>query len=117
PGTERFRTVYTQTLLKVMPDLLKNHLFARTEAMIVLSRVGDPQALDLLIAQLDDPNQVMMVKLLAAVGLTNIVQGGKKPLDANTAARASKALADFLTREPDTFWMAQVRALEALGAL
>jgi hypothetical protein len=30
---------------------------------------------------------------------------------------ASRALADFLNREAETFWMAQVRALEALGAL
>jgi hypothetical protein len=75
----RFRSAYTQALLKVMPDLLKNHLFARTEAMIVLSKAGDPQALDLFVAQLNDPEQVMMVKLLAAVGLTNIVQGGGGP--------------------------------------
>lgn len=117
PATAGFRSAYTRELLKVMPDLLKNHLFARTEAMIVLSKTGDEQALDTFVAQLNDPSQVMMVKLLAAVGLTNIVQGGKRAIDSATAAKAAKSLSDFLNREPETFWMAQVRALEALGAL
>ena len=116
-NNDGFVKAYTRGLVEVMPDLLKNHLYARIESMIALSRTGDAQAVETFVCRLDDPNQVVMVKLLAANGLANVAQDGKKDVDTQTASRAGKALADFLTREQDTFWPAKVRALKALGAL
>jgi hypothetical protein len=112
-----FKKTYIQELIPVAQELLKNHLFARTQAMIVLSKTGDSQAIDTFVAQLNDPNQVIMVKLLAANGLTNAAQGGKAPPGPNDATKGARALLDFLYKEPNAFWMAQVRAFEALGAL
>ncbi len=116
--TPEFRTAYTAELVAVAPELLKNHLFARTEAMLVLSKTADVQALDTFLGALADPDQPAMVKLLAATGISGLVApGSARGLTVAEADRAARALADFLEKEPETFWMAKVRALEALGTL
>ncbi|CAN5889356.1 hypothetical protein BH23PLA1_BH23PLA1_23100 [soil metagenome] len=111
-----FRRTYSAKLLQVLPDLLENHLFARTQAMIVLNRLQDPAALDLLVQTLSDEDQPIAVRLLAASGITQITRSGQQ-LGVNETVRAARALVDFLENNPDTFWLARVRALEALGAL
>ncbi|HEV3165136.1 MAG TPA: hypothetical protein VGZ22_14010, partial [Isosphaeraceae bacterium] len=116
-NNQRFRQEYNRLLLVALPKLLDNHLIARTEAMIILSKTADPDALPHFIKQLNDPNQVMMVKLSAAEGITNVAQHGRVKVDVGRANQAAKALSEYLQRESDTFWFAQMRALEALGSL
>jgi len=115
-----FLTMYTRALLGEAPKLLRNHLVARIEAMIALAQTGHQEALDTFIKQLDDKDQTIWVKLWAARGITNIVQTptGFQELQGGTAAavRAAKALISFLSQD-DLPWPAQLRALEALGAL
>ncbi len=113
---DSFRRVYSRKLLQVIPELLENHLFARTEAMVILSRLRDPAALDLLIKTLGESSQPIPVRLLAANGIAEIARSGQE-LSVNDTVRAAVALVDFLENNPDTFWLARVRALEALGAL
>ncbi len=113
-----FRRFYVEKLLDVAPVLLQGHLHTRTFYMIVLSRTGSPEVVPILISQLKDPNQTLMVKLLAAVGLTNVAQHGRRLLDPTSQAiPAAQALAEFLENNPDAFWPAKWRALEALGSL
>lgn len=112
-----FRQAYAQALIKTLPELLNNHLIPRTEAMIVLGTIGDPDALPIYQAQLKDRNQVMMVKLWAARGVTNTTQNGRRELDPGKANAAAGALVDFLKNDQDATWPAQWRALEALGCL
>ena len=111
-----FLNAYNQVLLSRLPQLLDKHLLTRIEAMIVLGNSRNPNAIDLFVKQLGDPNQTVWVKLWAARGLANITQDGQTDLDAQRGMRAGKAVADFLEKEKDLPWPVQVRALEALGA-
>ena len=116
PPRREFLGSYTDSLLKVMPELLANHLYARIEGMIVLSRVGDEKAIDTFIAQLNDRKQVSMVKLLSAYGLTNVARISRQ-INPKASLEAAIALKNYLLNEKDAIWPAQFRALEALGWL
>ncbi len=80
-----------------MPQLLKNQLFARLEAIIVLAETGSSEAIDVYINALKDPEQTVWVKLWAAKGITGIVQtpsGGNQvdlALPENKVTDAGKA--------------------------
>lgn len=110
-----FRTAFTQALLNVAPDVMKNHLYARLMLLLALGRSQEPQALDLLKKQLEDPNQPAAVKHLAAVGISQIAPVMRG--NVGEAMRAAKSVQTFLERESGTFWPVEMRALEALGAL
>jgi hypothetical protein len=112
-----FRREYVKKLVDAFDKIWAGHLHSRTFAMIVLSRSGEAGAVPTFTAQLNNPDQLAVVKLLAAVGITNVAQNGKRDVEDAAGIPAAKALADFLRREPDTFWPAQFRALEALGSL
>jgi hypothetical protein len=116
-----FRRYYSEALLRVLPkNLLENQLHARTVAMIALGKAGLPQAVKSVYTnQLRDADQVLMVKLWAARGITNAVQGGRaeNAISTKDAIEAAQALSDFLNNEKDAHWSIQFRALEALGAL
>jgi len=112
-----FRRAYIRDLLEVMPNLLDKQLHSRTVAMIVLGKTGAPEAVPIFLKVLNDPNQVMMVKLWAARGLTNATDGGRREIPTRTAIDAAQALVNFLNNEKDAHWTVQARALEALGAL
>jgi len=116
PPYKEFLHDYAESLLKVTPELLANHLIARIEGMIVLSRTGDDKAIGTYVAQLRDPSQVIMVKILAAEGLSNVVRI-RRQVDARASLDAAIALNSFLNVEKDAIWWAQFRALEALGWL
>ena len=116
PPYKEFLRDYAESTLKVIPELLANHLVARIEGMIVLSRTGDERAVPTYIAQLRDPKQVIMVKILAAEGLTNVVRISRQ-VDAKASLEAAIALNEFLNAEKDAIWWAHYRALEALGWL
>ena len=117
PPRRDFLAAYTQSLLKVMPNLLSNHLHARLEGMIVLSRTGDPQAIDTFVKQLTDRNQDVLVKQIAAYGLMTVVKNARQTLPPDVTIPAAEALVKFLNDEPDAIWTAKWRALEALGWL
>ena len=117
PPRRDFVSIYTQFLLKVMPELLSNHLYARLEGMIVLSRTADPQAIDTFVKQLADRDQDVLVKQIAAYGLTNVVKNSREPLPPAVSIPAAEALVGFLEGEPEVIWTARYRALEALGWL
>ncbi|WP_254053430.1 HEAT repeat domain-containing protein [Singulisphaera sp. GP187] len=116
-----FLKAYTEALLSVAPKLLKNHLLARLEAAILLGKTGSPDAIDTFITQLNDKDQTTWVKIWSARGLLNILQipgGGYQDLPGGTTATAKSAhaLVDWLA-DKSLPWPAQLRALEALGAL
>ncbi len=118
PATPHSAATYIDALLAQAPKLLKGHLHTRTFFMVVLSRSQAPEVIKTLDAQLVDPDQPLMVKLLAAVGLTNISQNGRRALDPNNQAiPASQALSQFLAENPDAFWPVKWRALEAMGSI
>jgi len=102
-----------------LPKLLENNYLTRIDAMIVLGMAGSPaaNALDLYIAQVKKPDQVIWVKLWAARGITNAAQQGRANLDAQKATQAAESLIGWLDADPKLPWPAQMRALEALGSL
>ncbi len=112
-----FLTAYRRELLRVMPALFDNHLLARTEAMIVLGSSGDPEAMPIFIKQIQDPEQVLVVKLWAARGLTNVAQEGKLEVEIGKGQEAAKAIATLLEQQPDLPWPVKMRLIEALGSL
>ncbi len=116
-ANQRFRQLYVAKLIEIFKPIWKGNLHSRTMAMIVLSRTADPQALPVFTAQLNDPEQLAIVKLLTAVGITNAADNGRTTLEGQDPVLAARALSGFLERESDTFWPAQFRALEALGSL
>lgn len=115
-----FLQAYNRALQATLPKLLDNNLVSRIEAMIVLGQAADPGALPIYMAQLKDANQTVWVKLWAARGISNLVDGGARVdqvLSVQQASAAGKALVDFLEAEKDAPWPAQMRALEAIGAM
>ncbi len=116
-----FLNAYSQELLKVLPRVLENHPVSRLFAVIVLGQTGSPDTIDTFVKQLNDKNQTVWVKLWSARGITNIAQtpAGNRvdEMLAGRAIPAAKALSGFLNRETDSPWPAQLRGLEALGAL
>jgi hypothetical protein len=112
-----FLTTYNQVLLQKLPPVLDNHLLARIAAMLVLSQTGVPEAVDVFVKQLRNPDQTVWVALWAARGLTNIQQITRYNLDTPRAIVAAKAITDYLEREKDLPWPVQYRMMEALGAL
>lgn len=114
---DAFRKIYTESLVSMANDLLKNHLYARIWTMEALSQSRDEAAMPVFISQLDNGDQALPVKLLAARGLTDLADGGTRDLGLQTATKAAQSLANFLERERNAFWPVQYRALEALGSL
>ena len=113
----RFMQEYNAQLLAVAPELLQNHLFARVQAMEALSRMGDPQALGLLIELITSDDQPSVVKLLAAEGISEIARAAGLALSPADRERAANALVAYVRDNPDAFWLARARAIEALGNL
>lgn len=110
-----FRTEFTRALLTVAPEVMKNHLYARMMLMLALSRCEEPLAREALQKLLDDPDQPISVKLLAALGMSSMAETlSRNPGD---AMRAAKAVGGFLNQERDSFWPAQIRGFQALGNL
>lgn len=112
-----FRATYTRALVSVGNDALKNNLYARTLWMVALSRSKDTQAFRYFRQVLDDPQQPLTLKLLAAVGVTEAADGGRVAVDPGEAVQLGRSLAGFLERESGAFWPARYRVVEALGSL
>ncbi|MGE3820990.1 MAG: HEAT repeat domain-containing protein [Isosphaeraceae bacterium] len=116
----QFLTVFNRALLETFPKLLDKHLVTRVQVMIVLGQAGDPNAVPLFISQLKDPDQTVWVKIWAARGLYNVVDGGSRvdaTLSVQRASEAAKALAEFLGSESDIPWPVKMRVAQAIGAL
>ena len=113
---QTFLTVYYRTLSDELTPLLKNHLVPRVQAMIVLGECGSADFLPLYLAQIRDPAQTVWVKLWALEGLVNVVGDGER-LTAQDQIQTAKTVADFLEKEVDLPWPAQLRALEVLSAM
>jgi hypothetical protein len=112
-----FRATYTRALVAAAGDALKNNLYARTMLMVALSRSRDPQAFRVFRQVLDDPQQPLTLKILAAVGVTQAADDGRAGVDPGEAVQLGRSLAGFLERELEAFWPSRYRAVEALGAL
>lgn len=118
-GNTSFLSVYNQELVNALPKLLDNHLIARIQAMIVLGQTGSAAALPVFVSQLKDKSQTVWVQLWAARGLTNVFDNGRRvdTVGAQEAINAGKVVADYLESKKDLPWPAQMRALQALGAM
>lgn len=108
---------YRRVLREALPPILNNNLYARIEAMIVLSKAADATDLPLMLKELKNPEQLMVVKLWALRGLTTLTQSGKTDLASQRASEAAQAVTDFLASDPELPWWIQLRAIEAIGSL
>ena len=113
---QAFLTVYYRILRDELTPLLKNHLIPRVQAMIILGECGSADFLPLYFAQIKDPNQTVWVKLWALEGMVNVIEDGGR-LTAQDQILAAKTVAEFLEKEADLPWPAQLRALEVLSAM
>jgi hypothetical protein len=116
PRNKAFLAIYFRTLREVLTPLLKNHLIPRVQAMIILGECGTADFLPIYEAQIKDPNQTVWVKLWGLEGMVNVVEEGER-LSAQDQILAAKTVSDFLDKEDDLPWPAQLRALEALSAM
>jgi hypothetical protein len=117
PRNEQFLTAYNRLLLlKLRPLLNKSHLITRIQAMIILGESGNPLALSVFEEQIKDQKQTVWVKLWAMEGIANIRADGRQ-LTGSAQIEAAKVVADLLDQDKDLPWPAQLRALEALGAM
>jgi hypothetical protein len=115
-----FLAAYNKALFdSQLVKLLENNLYSRIDAMIVLGMAGstDSRALELYIAQIKKPDQVVWVKMWAARGISNAARQGKDNLDFTKTIDAADALITLLDSDPKLPWPVQMRALEALGSL
>ncbi len=115
---EVFLRDYSQSLQRHLPQLLKNHLVPRVQAMIVLGEAASPtlDALNLFQSEISNRSQVLWVKLWALQGISNIKRNGKG-FAANVESQAARTIADFLESERSLPWLVQLRGLETLGYL
>ena len=119
-SSQQYKADYTRTLIPVVQQLLKNQMYARIAGMTALSCSTDPAALPVFVAALSDPDQLLAVKVRAAVGISLIAATTKSPLDpASQVIPAANALVDFLDKDQKEThcWPAHFRALQALGWL
>jgi hypothetical protein len=114
---EQFLSIYTKILFTKLTPLLQNQLFPRIQASIILALAATPEYLDVFIKQINDPEQVLWVKLWAARGITNATDGGKVTADIVKATAAVQALVKFLEDESDAPWWIKLRMFEAIGCL
>ena len=114
-----FLQTYNAALIRKLPELLKNNLYARTEAMIVLGQMRSPrpEATSLFVKELQDPKQTVWVKLGAARGLALAADEGRHNLETRQATTAARMIVETLDKENDLPWPVTARMLEALGAL
>ena len=112
-----FLTAYQAALAEKFPPLLSNHLLARIEGSIALAMAANASMSELFAKQINDPNQIVWVKLWAARGLANATEGGKVLLDVVKSTSASASVVGFLEKESDAPWPVKVRMFEALTAL
>ncbi len=113
-----FLTEYNKVLLDVLPKLFDNNLIARVQAMIVLSQTGNPNAVPVFLKQLNDPEQTVWVKLMAARGLTNTVDNGVRVDGVGfQPSEVARTIAKLLNEGNDLPWPVQMRLLEALGSM
>jgi hypothetical protein len=113
---QSFLTAYYQILKNELTPLLKNHLIPRVQAMIILGECGSADFLPTYFTQIKDPTQSVWVKLWALEGLVNVVEDGGR-LSAQDQILSAKTVADFLEKEVDLPWPAQLRAMEVLSAM
>ncbi|WP_165245886.1 hypothetical protein [Paludisphaera soli] len=111
-----FQAKYNQILLQKLPPLLKHHLVARIQAMIILAQSANPDALKLFLDEIKNPTQTVWVKLWAFRGVTNIKLLANR-LSASQESEAAKTIADQLLKNKAWPWWVQHRGLEALTAL
>jgi hypothetical protein len=117
PRNDSFLTPYNRLLrLKLRPLLNRGHLISRIQAMIILGETGNPEALPLFEEQIKDKNQTVWVKLWAMEGIANIRADGRQ-LTGSAQIEAARVVSDLLDQDKDLPWPAQLRALEALGAM
>jgi hypothetical protein len=117
PRNDPFLTAYNRFLVaKLRPLLSKAHLIPRIQAIIILGQSGNPNALPLFEEQIKDKNQTIWVKLWAMEGISNIRADGRT-LTGSAQIEAAKVVADLLDQDKELPWPAQIRALEALGAM
>jgi hypothetical protein len=113
---EEFLKVYVPILYTKLPGLLNGHLFARLQASIILAMSATPASLELWTKEINNPKQVVWVKLWAARGLSTATSNGKGgALDIVKATAATNALVNFFKKEQDAPWPVKIRVLEALG--
>ncbi len=84
--------------------------------MIILGESGNPDALGLFEEQIKDKTQTTWVKLWAMEGISNIRADGRQ-LRGSAQIDAARVVSDLLDQDRELPWPAQLRALEALGAL
>lgn len=118
-GMPAFRAEVDRVLLDRLPKLLEGHLMVRTQAMLILSQLGNADALPIFVQQLKNDEQVLSVRMLAALGTTAVAQDQRtlKPGQDIEAAQALTIFLDALDQREAKFWPAYYRALEALGWL
>jgi hypothetical protein len=117
-GNAGFLNIYNRVLIQKLTPVLKNHLIARVQAMIVLGQSGHADSIDLYINQIRDPKQTLWVKLWALEGISNIkANGGRLSADKDIAAARAITI-DFLDDSKlEIPWPVKLRALAALGSL
>jgi hypothetical protein len=113
---DTFLRDYRRSLQQSLPQLLKNHLVPRVQAMIVLGQAASPEALQLFQTEIGNPSQVLWVKLWALEGIVNIKKTGGR-FNVDIESKAGRAISRFLDEGKELPWPVQMRALEALGSL
>ncbi len=117
----RFLVAYQNALRTELVPFLEMNPLARIEAMTVLSQTRDPQLLDVFLAAINDPDQLVWVQLKAIQGVRELAitrerGGGNAILNTSQqAAAAAEQLANYLQNNPDVPWIVRLRALDALG--
>jgi hypothetical protein len=113
---DAFLSTYRRSLIQNLPQLLKNHLVPRVQAMIVLGEAASPESLSIFQNEIASDSQALWVKLWALEGITNIRKGGN-PIPTDVASRVSRTVAGFLEKDKELPWPIQLRGLETLGWL
>jgi hypothetical protein len=113
---EKYFSVYKQSLLKFLPELLSNHIWVRVNAMKLLAKLKDERAIKVFCDQIDDPDQHESVKFMAMEGLETL-GNGKLITQVNLETQAVNTLLQVLAKADQVHPFTRQQAVRALGAI
>jgi hypothetical protein len=112
---DKFTVKYREFLRNYLPDLLDNHLYVRVNAMRLLAKLKDQQAIGVFVENLGDPQQHEAVKYCAVQGVILLAQ--QRITDVGKESEAVAALLGMLSQNEPIHRLTRQMVVRALGTI
>ena len=114
-SSSEFQSLYRETAVQYLRELLTNHLFYRINAMILLAKVKDERLIsDLFVPLIEDPEQPEGVKLWAVKAIGAL---GPQHVKVDLETKAVGALLSLLNHNNPVHPFTRAQIVQSLGAI